>query len=334
MVKDWITTCFEQDLVSVVIPCYNKERFLSSCLESVFGQEYRPLEVIIVDDGSSDGTRQIMDDFQSAEQEDLTVKCLYQSNHGAQNARNRGCQQARGEFIQFLDGDDVLCRGKLSAQVAVLKNDKAVDVVYGDGQYIVDLGGSQKNGKIISIGFSSDIVESLLEGLWVPPFSYLCRRSAVQRCGPWDESIQIVQDFEYFLRMAMQGNRFFYKDGVTGLYRKHAYLSISEQPVPFRERTRLEILAQAEHRLRNQGGLNESRIYAMVKSYRRIARQTYLTDTECFKNSLDNVLRLCPQYLPEKAIARLGSKMLGFLYYERVAAMVRHIFYRRESDWL
>ena len=320
--KDWLNPCYEQGLVSLIIPCHNQERFLHSCLESVTDQEYRPLEVIIVDDGSSDGSGQIIKDFQIAQREGVVVKCLYQSNHGAPHARNQGCKQARGEFIQFLDGDDVLCRGKLSQQVMVFKNYTGVDVVYGDGQYLIDFGGAPSKGRVISIGPSSDIIESMLFGAWTPPFSYLSRRSAVQRCGPWDNTLPINQDFEYFLRMAVTGCCFSYSSGVTGLYRKHSFDTISEKSISLRGRTRQRILAHAEHFLRKQGEFNEQRVLAMVENHRRIARQAYSTDIKCFKSSLDAVLRLCPQYRPTKRRARLISSMIGFRNYEKVAALI------------
>ena len=335
MVEDWITHYFEEGLVSVIIPCHNQERFLTDCLESVADQEYRPIEVIIIDDGSSDGSRQIMSDFLNAQREGITVRCLYQSQHGAQHARNQGCRQARGEFIQFLDGDDVLCRGKLTEQVQELKNDSEVDIVYGDVQYLIDFyPGTARKGRLISKGSSSDIIASLLAGSWVTSFSYLTRRSAIQCCGPWDNTFQMLQDTEYFLRMAVQGCRFCYKPGITGLYRKHSFNTISGQSASIRGRTWQRILAQAEQRLRDQGEFREQWVRAIVKCHRRIARQVYPADIKCFKRSLDNVLRLCPQFLPKKRRARIISSIIGFSNYEKVAAIISSMIYKNKNAWL
>jgi glycosyltransferase involved in cell wall biosynthesis len=331
--EDWIDPRYEQGLVSVIIPCHNQERFLLACLESITDQEYRPIEVIIVDDGSSDGTRQIMNLFQSTQREGILVDCIHLSKQGQHNARNRGCRQARGEFIQYLDGDDILYRGKLSEQVTVFKNNSEVDVVYGDGQYLVDFGGTAKKGKIISVGTSSDMIETLLFGYWQPNFSYLTRRSAVQLCGPWDITIQVAGDFEYFLRVAIQGSHFRYKAGVTGLYRKYSFNSMSEQSASIRGRTKQRILAQAEHLLRIQGEFNEQRVRAMIENHRRIASQAYTTDVECFNNSIDAILRLYPEYQPIKRRARLISSMIGFRNYEKVAALISSVMHRNKKDW-
>ncbi len=335
MIEEWISPSYEEDLVSIIIPCHNQERYLPACLESVVNQEYRPLEVIIIDDGSTDRTSRIMNGFQSAQMKGIKVKCLYQTKQGAQHARNKGCRQAKGEYIQFFDSDDILCHAKLIEQVTVFKNNSEIDVVYGDGQYLVNFKENDSiKGKVISIGSSSDIIESLLFGYWVPPFAYLSRRTAVKNCGPWDCKLEVLQDFEYFLRMALQGCRFHYRQGITGYYRKHSFSSISEQSSIIRGRTRQRILAQAEHFLITQDEFNEQRVRAIVENYRRNARSVYPMDIEIFNRSLDDIFRICPNYLPVKRRAHILSLIFGFRNYEKFAAMIGFTFYKNKQDWL
>jgi len=334
MVEFWIEPTFEPNLVSVIIPCHNQGNFLQACIKSLTNQEYRPLEIIIVDDGSTDNTKNIMESYQGNRGNGFSIKCFYQSKQGAQKARNEGCRFARGEFIQFLDADDVLFSRKLSQQVMAFMNNHEVDVIYGDGQYLIDgFGINSTKGRIIAMGYSSDVIDEMLSGKWVPPFSYLIRRSAVQRCGPWDEKVQILQDYEYFLRMAIQDCRFLYTKGLTGLYRKHSFNTISEQSISLRERTRRRILAHAEYVLKEKGKLAENRMRALAENYRRIARQSYLIDMECFRSSLDDIFRLCPQYKPKKPRARLISSVIGFRNYERIAALISHIINKKNKDW-
>jgi glycosyltransferase involved in cell wall biosynthesis len=326
MKEEWISPGYEEGLVSVIIPCYNQERYLSACLESISKQEYRPIEIIIVDDGSADRTSQIMKNFQGIQMTGIVVKCLFQSRQGAQHARNQGLRHAKGEYIQFLDSDDLLCCEKLTEQVMVFQNNSETDIVYGDGQYLIDFHEANAiKGKVISIGPSSDMIESLLSGNWVPLYSYLSRRSAVQRCGPWDNKLEVLQDFEYFLRMALQGCRFHYRPGITGYYRKHSFSSISEQSSIIRGRTRQRILAQAEHFLITQDQFNKQRVQALVENHRRIARSIYLTDIDFFNSSLDDILRLCPNYRPVKLRAHILSSIFGFRNYEKFAAMISHM---------
>src|ERR1700694_2891614 len=103
-------------LVSCIVPVYNGERYLRSALESIFAQDYRPLEVIVVDDGSSDKSAVIAQDFKQ-------VRYMHQTNQGVATARNAGLAAARGEFIAFLDQDDLWMSDKLSIQIEhLLKN--------------------------------------------------------------------------------------------------------------------------------------------------------------------------------------------------------------------
>lgn len=109
-------------LVSCVIPVFNGERFLGEALESVFAQTYRPLEVVVVDDGSSDGTARILAGFGSR------IELINQANAGPAAARNRGVEAARGDWIAFLDADDLWLHDKLDRQMACLAAHPGADV--------------------------------------------------------------------------------------------------------------------------------------------------------------------------------------------------------------
>src|SRR5262245_58223903 len=100
----------EAQLITVIIPVFNGEAFLAEALESVFGQDYRPLEVIVVDDGSTDTSADVARSFPS-------VIVVQQSNTGLSGARNAGIQRARGSFLSFLDADDLMAPRRLSKQM-------------------------------------------------------------------------------------------------------------------------------------------------------------------------------------------------------------------------
>jgi glycosyltransferase involved in cell wall biosynthesis len=329
MPEDWLKDIHDPGLVSLVIPAHNQERFLRECLQSVIDQDYRPLEIIIVDDGSTDGSGKIIEEFQKTRREWVTVKCLRQSKQGAQEARNNGCRVATGEFFLFLDGDDFLSRSQLSKQVETFKRNPDVDVIHSDGQFLNDgFEGPTKNGGFLSLGDPPDIIASQLSGLSVPCFSYLFRRRAVQGGGPWDPTVAINQDIEYVLRLATSGRRFRYAAGLAGFYRKHSSNTISEQSKSLRGRTMQRILEQAERCLNERGELTAGRVEAMIDNYRRIAGQVYSSDKECFRSSLDAVLRLRPGYRPKRRRARFLSSVLGFRNYEKVSARIGHLLRR------
>jgi glycosyltransferase involved in cell wall biosynthesis len=132
MSDNWIDAACDRGVVSVIIPVHNQERFLRDCLQSVVDQDHKPLEIVIVDDGSIDGSGKIISEFQAIRREGISVRDLHQTRRGAQEARNNGCRMAKGEFFLFLDGDDFLDRHNLVKQVKEFRSNPDADVVYSD----------------------------------------------------------------------------------------------------------------------------------------------------------------------------------------------------------
>src|ERR1700676_3953038 len=116
MQSNWSIGPGESALVSVIVTAYNQECFLAETLESVIGQTYRPIECVIVDDGSGDGTAEIAASYVARSGPNMTFRYIRQQNQGAQAARNNGVTACRGEYIQHLDGDDLLDGDKLRSQ--------------------------------------------------------------------------------------------------------------------------------------------------------------------------------------------------------------------------
>ena len=113
-------------LVSVIIPVFNCEAYLAEAVGSVLAQSYRPLEIVIVDDGSTEGTAEVARSF-----DDPSVRYCYQENAGIGAARNKGIDLARGEYFAFLDADDIWAPEKLSLQMACLQEDPDLEMVFG-----------------------------------------------------------------------------------------------------------------------------------------------------------------------------------------------------------
>ncbi|MBD2182999.1 glycosyltransferase family A protein [Aerosakkonema funiforme] len=127
-------------LVSVIIPVYNCEKYLAEAIESVLAQTYQPLEIIVIDDGSTDGSAEVAKRFGT------TVQYCFQANSGTAAARNRGIELAKGDFFAFLDADDLWIEDKLTNQMAAFTNNPNLDVVYGQVQQFIspDLGENLK----------------------------------------------------------------------------------------------------------------------------------------------------------------------------------------------
>src|SRR6476660_4851457 len=109
-------------LVSVIVPCYNHAQYLSKALESVLVQTYNNWECIIINDGSTDNTKEVVADFC---ERDTRFRYLYQQNKGLANARNTGLKLSTGEYIQLLDADDAILKTKFEKQIALMESDSA-----------------------------------------------------------------------------------------------------------------------------------------------------------------------------------------------------------------
>jgi glycosyltransferase involved in cell wall biosynthesis len=190
-------------LVSVIVPTYNRAHLIEHALDSVLRQTYRPIELIIVDDGSSDGTADVVADWTRRHAGDgLAVLFRRQDNGGAPSARNHGLRLSRGEFIQFLDSDDALAADKLRAQVDALRNEPAAMLAWGGMKSVPDhsmIPTNQTAPK--STPFApADPVN-------VPANVARClfRRQACAAIGPWNEGLARHQDWEYSVRYTQLG---------------------------------------------------------------------------------------------------------------------------------
>lgn len=124
------------DLVTVIIPTYNRQNSVIRTLKSVIAQSYRPLDIIVIDDGSQDKTRELISPY-LLEGNDCSVRYFYQENAGVSSARNHGISMALGSYISFCDSDDILLPGKIEKQLHYMKQENA-DVSYGKVRYKSD----------------------------------------------------------------------------------------------------------------------------------------------------------------------------------------------------
>lgn len=172
-------------LVSVVVPVYNGERFLRAALESVFAQDYQPFEVIVVDDGSQDGSAHIAQSFAG-------IRYLRQDNQGPAAARNAGIAVAKGEFVAFHDADDLMAPNKLSRQVDFLLAHPQVDCVLARYEVFFEPGIDQR-------GWLERYPSR--DGERVHPVSGLIRRSVLQRVGGFDPTYRLAEGMDLLFRM-------------------------------------------------------------------------------------------------------------------------------------
>jgi glycosyltransferase involved in cell wall biosynthesis len=211
-------------LISILVPCYNTERYIRNCLESIRLQSINDFEVLLLDDCSTDGTILIAREYEAR---DARFHLHSTSeNSGIAAVRNLGLDRARGEFITSLDGDDVyLSKNKLAAEYDVLcKHATAggVDVAAFSNVDRIDTA-----GRFLScVGDEKEVVEGeiyhrvLARDCFIPR-DYLCHRRVYEKTGRFNEDLEIYEDWDYKIRIAAKFS--FYYSGITGIgYRQHA----------------------------------------------------------------------------------------------------------------
>jgi glycosyltransferase involved in cell wall biosynthesis len=209
--------------VSVVIPCYNAARWLPATLASVTAQKGVDFEVIVVDDGSTDGSAEV------ARRVCPDASIIRTENQGASAARNLGTAHVRGEFVQYLDADDLLAPDKLQVQLATLERTGA-DVAYGDWQKLAERqSGDFVEGEIIRRQLHEDPAIALFTYFWCPPAAYLFRRGIVDKVGSWNLRLPVIQDARFALDCALHQAKFVYCPGLMAFYREHYRNSLSKR---------------------------------------------------------------------------------------------------------
>jgi len=203
----WMNESGATGLVSVIVPTYNRSELLPAALDSVYEQTYRPIELIVVDDGSEDDTPEVLRDWREHHDEEstFTVQTFRQPNSGAPAARNYGLVASRGEFVQLLDSDDHLHPEKLEVHVSLLRENEEADFVWSPIHYFesaAELEDELERGRAPAIR-ETGTVERPEDA--ANPVTMLMRRSVYQAAGPWHQDLPRWQDWEYAFRLCILG---------------------------------------------------------------------------------------------------------------------------------
>ena len=178
-------------LATIVIAAYNAEPFLGKAIASALAQDYVPLEVVVVDDGSTDGTSDVARSFPD-------VRYVAQENKGPSAARNRGLEEASGEFVAFLDADDEALPAKMTLQVGYLLDHPDVGCTLGRQEVSFEGGGAPE-------WMGNDPVYGDFAG--IPLMSLVARRSTLLELGGFDPALRVAEDRDLLVRMRERGIR-------------------------------------------------------------------------------------------------------------------------------
>ena len=191
-----------EGLVSVIVPAYNEEAFIAEALDSALAQDHRPIEVIVVDDGSSDRTAEVASRYD--------VQLVRQPNRGPAAARNAGLALARGEYIAILDADDIWPVDRLSVLIEALS--AGAGIVIGLTKFFVTPG--EPAPPHYPFGLPNPLSGHMV--------AVLARRTVFEMIGPYDEELRLSEDVDWFMRARDAGVVVESLDRVVSLYRIHA----------------------------------------------------------------------------------------------------------------
>ncbi len=250
-------------LVSVIVPTYNYARYISETLENLRAQTYARWECIVVDDGSTDDTEEVVRRF--AEREPR-ISYVRQQNQRQSVAKNNALARINGQYVQFLDADDLIEPRKFERQVEFLESHPETDIVYGtmryfitgrEGDLLYSIIGEDKPWMPELSGTGRELLRALLVTNIMVINSPLVRRAAIDEVGEFDAVLPPVEDWDYWIRCALAGRRFEFRDmeETRALVRSHPASSSKQRPtsiVAFRLlREKLDSLLKNDSEMRH-----------------------------------------------------------------------------------
>lgn len=300
-----------QPLVSILIPCYNAERWIAQTLESAFAQSWPNIEVIVVDDGSTDQSADVLATFVSR-----GLKIVSQPNRGQTAALNRCLKEARGEFIQYLDADDILAPDKIERQMRRLQMNLDCIAMAEWARF--------RDDPQSAVFESYPCWQDLLPVDWLVadwkdgggmmyPAMWLLPRSIVDSIGPWREDLTLINDTEYFTRAVLASRHVLFSEGARTYYRSGIAGSLSglKSRKGWQSQFKVIDLCQS-YLLAREESDRTRRVCAML--WQRFAHAVYPYDKTLANQALDRALqihqvRLTPEGGPR---FRLASHLLGW----------------------
>ncbi|MCZ8133157.1 MAG: glycosyltransferase [Steroidobacteraceae bacterium] len=233
--------------VSVVIPCFNRERYVAQTVRSVLDQSYTDVKVVVVDDGSTDRSMKVVESLMPEYPDRLfLLQHPDRGNHGQSAAINVGLRVCDSRYIAIIDSDDYWLPGKLETQVQVLEAEPGIGVVYSNG-WAVDSEGRQLYDLFPADHIETNACGALLLNCYLQlPSNALIRGTALRKAGLFDETLRAAQDHDMAIRLA-EVTRFEYVPRFLYCYRRHA-ASISRTGAMRRWRNGFKILEAAARR--------------------------------------------------------------------------------------
>lgn len=214
--------------VSVLIPAHNARDHIQQTVESVLCQDWPDIEIVVVDDGSTDGT---LEQVHKLKISPAKLRLIHQCRSGASAARNTAFRHSSGDYIQYLDADDVLGASKIAVQMSALAGSRSNSIASSQWGYFWSdphVAEYIRHECFRSYAAPSDwLVESWHSGSWMPLFAWLVPRPVIEKAGPWNELLTLDDDGEFFTRVILASSEIIYCSDAKALYRKGIPTSLS-----------------------------------------------------------------------------------------------------------
>lgn len=319
------TSSFSMSLkVSILIPCYNAESWISKAISSALEQTYPHKEVIVVDDGSTDGSLEIIQSFGDA------ISWETGLNKGGNAARNRLLELSSGEWLQYLDADDYLLPDKVEKQVDFLQHALDTDVVYSPSIYEYHRG---ENSYLEVQPIPEPHDPWILLARWFLPQtgSPLWRKQALLDVGGWKLDQPCCQEHELYLRLLVAGKRFEYCPFAGSVYRQWSESTLCKKDIAKTQEQRLKVKDHLETYLKQHNLLTWERQNSINQARFECARMIWLTDQQWAEVLAAKIRSTEPDFVPSGAAApsfyQFAYRLFGFSTAEQIAQLKRSLLH-------
>jgi glycosyltransferase involved in cell wall biosynthesis/peptidoglycan/xylan/chitin deacetylase (PgdA/CDA1 family) len=302
-----------QPLVSILIPCYNAATWIAQSIQSALDQTYANKEVIVVDDGSTDNSLEIIRTFGDR------IRIESGPNRGGNVARNRLMQLSRGEWLEFLDADDFLLPRKIETQIGMLANRPEVDVFYSAALLAYGESGAQPDAAIVD----EDLYANYFRWDYFTTTVLLLKKSALIDVGGWNEAQKVCQEHELVLRLIMATKQFALTPHAMGVIRVQSVDSVSRRSPLNTLIQKMALSDRLEDYLFSIREMNELRRIALSQARFQAARAAYTWDRKLARTFSAKALSTGP-FVPPSSVNRYYCFILrafGFDIAERVARL-------------
>jgi glycosyltransferase involved in cell wall biosynthesis len=307
--------------VSILIPCFNADRWIGQAIETALAQTWLDKELIVIDDGSTDRSLDVIKSFGDC------VRWETGPNRGGGAVRNRLLALAQGNWLQYLDADDWLIPDKVAGQMAFLRAHAAADIVFSP-VILEQWSETESRQELLPIPEPHD--PWILLARWYLPQTgaLLWRKQAILDVGGWKDDQPCCQEHELYLRLLMAEKRFVYCEPTGAVYRQWSETTLCKRDKLEVAQRRLEILQSTETFLAGREKLTPERRQALNVARLEIARTTWKTNRDFASRIVRTIFASQPDFSPTEsraapALYRLAFHALGFQGAEWSARLTR-----------